>query len=368
MSDENKKEVNGTDEIVVNEEDNGEVKKEVSQEKQKPVNNYIELDEPTFTSCEDYVNNKRKDFDVIMKHGKKVSMIMTGSMLTLLVVAFVLSSTLGDSLKWISYVVFGIVLVGIIISLFFTAKDKKKTFGSVDDYVIDVIYAIDKFAFSTNHDLTNIRACKGANMELSDITEAHYFDTINAINSRNVVIANLNGKELKCGEIACRVPYQTPVVNEEQGEVPPTNNKKQPTESYGIFGKYFCYPIALANGAAVIITMKGTNFCSPTYLDNYVGVNVPALNSSFSVYSTNEKDASELFDNQELVDILNSFKSDEVMENLFISINDNGLKICLNYNESLMEIPMQKDVVGTPYVHFANDVDKVVKFINIISK
>ena len=356
---------NNENEVEENKEEVKEVVKEevVEEVKEdtKPQDNYVELNKPDFEDCEAHVEDMRNTFYKTMSKSKNSSTIITIVLLLLLVLGFALSSILSAELKWISYVIFGVAILGIVVTLFINSADKKKTMAKLDVYVIDFIQTIDAYAFASNDAFSSVKACKSAKLELNDIVEAHFFDTINAINSRNVVLANLNGKTLKCGELACRVPYQARELKE--GEVAP---KRQPSESYGVFGKYITYPFSKNFG--VIVQLEGVNFYKPTYLDGYEEIEVEGLKKDYKVYATSKGDVKKLFNDEILIDTLNSFNSDDVLENMFLSINENGTKICLNYNETLMEIPMQKRVVNKPYLHYKNDIEKVVKLISRLER
>ena len=357
-------ELNNNENEVEENKETAEVKQEVVEEvkeETKPQDNYVELAKPEFEDCEAHIEDMRSEFYKNMSKSKNMSTVVTIVLLLLLVLGFALSSILGEDLKWISYVIFGVAILGIIVTLFINSADKKKTLAKLDVYVIDVIQTIDSYAFATNDSFSSVKACKSAKLELNDIVEAHFFDTINAINSRNVVLATLNDKTLKCGELACRVPYQARELKE--GEVAP---KRQPSESYGIFGKYMTYPLNKKFG--VIVQLEGVNYYKPTYLDGYEEVEVEGLKKDFKVYATSKGDAKKLLNDEKLIDTLNSINSDDVLENMFLSLNENGTKFCFNYNETLMEIPMQKRVVNKPYLHFKNDIEKVVTLISRLER
>jgi hypothetical protein len=313
-------------------------------------------------TCEEEVELLRNQFKQAVVGSSRLSKWLTIGVVVFLIVALICMFFVPTDLKWISYTLLGIGLVGFVVVMILSKKEQKNVGMDVTNYVQQCITKVDSYIF-TRDEFTSTTYSTKARMDLEDLTQAHYFDTINDFNSRNVVKTTYNGKELKVGEIACRNPYQVPADNLDHSK---DNPKKLPSFSYGIFGKYITYPITLAEDASVIVLLKGTNAYLPTFLDGYVELkNIPDLDENYLVWADNNVVGTALF-TSEIVDLLNSFKSDESLENIFFSINHNGLKFCLNYNEGVMEVPTQVAVKGTPYQHYYNDLTKVLKFIDLV--
>lgn len=313
-------------------------------------------------SCEEEVELLRNQFKQAVVGSSRLSKWLTIGVVVFLIVALICMFFVPTDLKWISYTLLGIGLVGFVVVMILSKKEQKNVGMDVTNYVQQCITKVDSYIF-TRDEFSSTTYSTKARMDLEDLTQAHYFDTINDFNSRNVVKTTYNGKELKVGEIACRNPYQVPADNLDHSK---DNPKKLPSFSYGIFGKYITYPITLTEDASVIVLLKGTNAYLPTFLDGYVELkNIPGLDENYLVWADNNVVGTALFTNQ-IVDLLNSFKSDESLENIFFSINHNGLKFCLNYNEGVMEVPTQVAVKGTPYQHYYNDLTKVLQFIDLV--
>ena len=318
-------------------------------------------------NCEEYINGTRTTFDNIMKSSRRTSTITMVAAVVLLIGGFAMNTMLDSSLVWLSYIVFGLALVVIVVSFVFSSRGKKKIYGSVDDYVRNVIIAIDKYAFDQSGVSQGFVSPKGK-ARLDDIVEAHYFATINNFNSRNIVKAYYKNKEFFVSELAVRIPYQKPLEDKIYETPNGKKSNKTPTESFGIFGKFFTYPLKVEDDSSFIMLLRGPNACLPTYLDGYSEFAVSNLNTSYILWVKNEEKAKKIFENEKLVELLNGFAPNESLENVILSLNTKGLKICLNYNESVMEIPMQKDVVGTPYVTYKADVRRVLDIIDTLSK
>lgn len=318
-------------------------------------------------NCEEYINETRTTFDNIMKSSRRTSTITMVAAVALLIGGFAMNTLLDHSLIWLSYVVFGLALIVIVVSFVFSSRGKKKIYGSVDDYVRNVIIAIDKYAFDQNGISQGFVSPKGK-ARLDDIVDAHYFATINNFNSRNIVKAYYKNNEFFVSELAVRIPYQKPLEDNSAEEPKSKKNNKAPTESFGIFGKYFAYPLKVEDDSSFMLVLRGPNACLPTYLDGYKEYSVSNLNTSYIVWVKNEEKAKKIFDNEEFIELLNGFAPNESLENIILSLNTKGLKVCLNYNESVMEIPMQKSVVGTPYVTYKENVRRVLDIIDTLSK
>lgn len=312
-------------------------------------------------TCEEMIEEKRSLFANDMKKSRTLSTVTMSILLVCIIGGYLLN--MYTTLTWLVYTIFGIAIVFVIAALIYSSRQRKKLYASVDVFVKDAMVIVDSYVFSDG-EFSNTQVSRSGHVELETVTSAHYFDTINAVNSRNIVKTIFMNKELQVAEIAARVPYQAPNDGKDHTNDDP---KKKAKESYGIFGKYLSYPIALKEGAAVIITMKGTNGYTPTYLDGYQKVEAPSLNSSFDVYTTNPLVCEDMIKAEGFADTLNTFSSDANLENMFLSINPHGLSICLNYNESVMEVPMEKKVYGTPYTHYRDDIQKAKKLIKAIS-
>jgi hypothetical protein len=342
--------------------------------KEKVQNDYIDLPEcPEGFVCEDYVNEKRKTFDNIMKSSRRSSTLTMVVSVVLLILGFILNTYLDTTLAWISYSIFGVALVVIIVSFVFSSRGKKKIYGSVDTYVKDVIIGVDQYAFD-QVGLTQLTVSAKGKAELEDIVDAHYFATINNFNSRNIIKGFYKGKEFSVAELAVRIPYQKPLdkVEGEEEENKPVSRKKKlagtPTESFGIFGKYFSLPVKVEDDESFILLLRGPNACLPTFLDDYKEITVSDLNASYMCWAKDEAKALKILSDEKMVEILNGFTPNASLENVIISSNSKGLKVCLNYNETVMEIPMQKGVEGKPYETYKNDVRRVLDVVDCLSK
>lgn len=339
--------------------------------KESKVDEFIPLPEcPEDFACEEYVNEKRKSFDDIMKSSRRSSTITMIISVALLILGFALNTMLDPKLAWISYTIFGIAIVVIIISFVFSSRGRKKIYASVDDYVRDVIVGVDQYVFD-QEGLSQMSVAPKGKAELNDIIEAHYFETINNFNSRNIVKGLYKSKEIKSSELAVRIPYQKPLETPEGGEASTDKKKKKsgtPTESFGIFGKYFSLPVVANDDESFILLMRGPNACLPTFLDEYHETTISDLNATYLCWVKNEEKANKLLKNEKLIEALNGFAPNTSLENVIVSFNTKGLKVCLNYNETVMEIPMQKPVEGKPFEIYKNDVRRVLDIVDCLSK
>ncbi|MCI2069456.1 MAG: hypothetical protein LKJ88_07840 [Bacilli bacterium] len=312
--------------------------------------------------CEQELETKRKAFADGMKKSRTQSTITAGVLIVGLIGGFVANAYLPESLKWLVYVIFGVLILFIIVEMVISSRSRKKLYANVDVFVKDAILAVDSYVF-TDPDFVQPVVSRNGHIDIPMIgQESHYFETINAVNSRNIVKVEYLNKTLVVAEVAARIPYQTPLDGKDHSKDDP---KKRPGESYGIFGKFVSYPLSLKSKASVIILLGGTNACLPTFLDGYGEVKNAALRADYRIWATDENAATEML-TPAIVEILNGFSSDQNMENMFLSINKYGLKIALNYNETVMEVPMEKPVIGTPYVHYKADIKRVKELIKAL--
>jgi hypothetical protein len=334
-----------------------------AQESQSEMNKnvYEPLIKPAFEGdgCEAAIEEMRTKFSTGMKKSRRQSTLTLIILVIGLVLMFVLKQYLPTDLSWLIYVLLGILVVFLVVELILSSRNRKKLYANVDEFVKDAISEVDAYVF-TDQEFIDTKVARAGHIDLSMLIEAHYFDTINAVNSRNIVRTTFLGKELTVSEIAARVPYADPMDDKDHSA-----EKKKPAESYGVFGKYITYPLALRDGASVIILMKGTNAYQPTFLDGYHQIAIPTLKASFLVWGTDDEITKEMI-NDDFAALINQYSSDQCLENMFLSINPHGLKICLNYNETVMEVPMEKALVGTPYIHYKGDVKRAAGLIKVL--
>lgn len=335
-------------------------------ESQKEMNKNVYVPLPAYPdglTCESKVRDMQQKFNADMKKSRTFSTIIMAIVLVGFVGAFFMYQYLPSDIKWITWILIGVVAVLLVVAFVLSSRKRKKLYTNVEKYVEDEIAVVDSYVFTDGEFKNPVYSAHGR-IDLQMLIDAHYFDTINATNSRNIVKVHYLEREMTVSEIAARVPYQKPADLKDHSKDKPV--KETPRESYGVFGKYVTYPVSLKNCADVIVLLQGANAYLPTYLDGYASLEVPNLKKDYLVWSTLPC-GKELF-TDEVVDILNSFSSDAHLENLFLSINEKGLKICLNYNETVMEIPMDKPLQGEPFLHYRNDIQAVKKLIAEIKK
>lgn len=341
-------------------------------------NVFLPLSAPTFEgdTCEEAVEEKRKLFYTAIKKSRRFSTIIMLVIIVGLVGGFILNTYLPSDLKWVVYTVFGVLAALVIVSFVISSRIKKGMYGDIDVYVKDAFSIVDSYVFA-DPEFIDPEVSRTGHIDVADIGNAHYFDTIDSVNSRNIVSVKFMGKKMIISEVAAKVPAQpeptsaTEEVKEAASEPESKFAQKKPQQkqqAYGIFGKFICYPLALKENAGLIIVLKGVNNVLPSYLDGYSEITISSLNENYLVYTDNAAICNKVFEDKEFTDILNSIQSDENLENFFFCINPKGLRACLNYNETVMEVPMEKGVKGKPYLHYKGDIQKVKSLIKALSK
>ncbi len=313
-------------------------------------------------NCEEEVEKLRSTFKKGMSKSRMFSTITMLILIAGIVGGYLLYRFLPENLRWLAWTVFGILGAGLVTSFIISARMNKKAYTNVDKYVREEIGLVNSYVFTDDNFGDPQYSVKG-HVDLEMIIEAHYFDTINAINSRNIVKVNYLNREMTVSEVAVRVPYQNPADGKDYSQV---DKKKLPAESYACFGKYITYPLALEGTGDIIVLLRGKNAYLPTYLDGYLEVKIDNLKDDYLVWSTQGDDARKAF-TPEIVALLNDFNSDGILENTFFSINPKGLKWCLNYSEAIMEVPIDKPRTGEPFKHYRDDLVRVCAIISSLS-
>lgn len=315
--------------------------------------------------------------------------LMLVAFVMVLLVTFLLRGR--SDLAWVTWVVLGVAIVLIVVSLIFSSITRKKREKVMNEYLDHYQTAVNGYVLM-DMNVENPVIGLSAKLNDHDIINAHYFRTIESIESRCVVEGKRNGHEFRYAEAAVRVPAVSSSIASKKPEdlvnldgsvyVPKpvgdtttgtteiaasdmtlldldlsdeaTNQKeadkrkkdieKMKTKdiqvSTGLFGKYFAYDMKVPAEESLIVSYLGepNNTYLPTHTTGYSPVHVPGLRSSIVVYATDPRKASRFLD-EEGVNRLNAIEPNMVVQSAFISINPNGSFFALTLSDDIMRLP-----------------------------
>lgn len=392
---------------------------------------FVEL--PEGVTFEGLVENNRVSFVKTYKKLGLPTKILYIILLVLAVGAVVTFSLLvnNEKLKWLIWLMFGIILVGVIITAIISSKTRKKKDVKAFEY-IHVCLANNLSEVYKNTGIEEARFSAAATVKDEDVTTSHYFTVINKISSRFRLECKYLGRDYSETEVDVYVPTlevtnsMVPIGNYKDTEVKPGPNLNEIKDEYnadnvepktenapanavkeivtasdsevkkeekqeekaveqptkedkpqkaarfsatsGIYGKFISYDLCLQNNEGIIFVFKGKETFLPNYLTNYELVQVEGLYENVICYSTSEEFAKQLCSEQ-LLEVLNSFQADNIyFYGGFISMNSYGTRIALNFADSVCQLPLDSHYEVQNIESYKENVHKVLKFLKVVQE
>ncbi len=381
-----------------------------------------------------YVNDGTRTIDEDIERIRKSNMSKMNSSkifdiisLVVMIIAFagvVLITLLNKSgNKALTYSVVGVAIALVLGCFFLSSLLNKKKSKVVNEYLDQYEDATYSYVFSAIN-VTKGEYCLAAKIEDLDVINAHYFNTINAIQSRAAVIGKRNGLDFHGAEVAVSIPsvaytvcnskpedlinldgstynaqtcetmtgtqefatkdmtaIDLNVASDLQGNKKVQNKREkdiykathktnQPSEtSTGFFGKFFAYDMKVHSSEALIISFMGDKEYTvlPDYLTGYQAIKVPGLRSNIVVYATDIKSSAVFFD-ETSIKILNEVTPDYTVQSAFLSVNSYGTKVGVTLSDEIMSLPIKEmKHIGT-FDSYKNAVANLFKFVDYIDE
>lgn len=394
-----------------------------------PVNNNPELFRPIT-----YINDGTRTIDDDIERIRKTNLARMSSskifdILTLVVMVISFIAVLlvtffnKEGNKALTYSVVGVAVFLVIGSFVLSNVFNKKRTKVVNEYLDQ--YEESVYGYALNGiEATNLSYCLNAKINDQDVINAHYFRTINAIQSRAAVTGKRHGLELRGAEVAVSiptVPYTTCYAKPEDllnldgtKFVPETSatmtgtqefatkdmtlidldvaaeaagtsknidrrkkdaykaaHRNEPNEtSTGFFGKYFAYDMKVHSNEALIISFMGDKRYTvlPDYISGYHAIKVPGLRSDIVVYVTDIR-ASACFFDEASVKELNEIIPDVLsVQSGFVSINSYGTKVGLTLSDEIMSLPLKPLKHCGTFDNFRNALIHIFRFIDNVDE
>lgn len=347
-------------------------------------------------AIDDQIETLRQNYS--KKLGKsRIINIISVVMMVLAFVAVILVTVLktDETPSWVIWVTLGIALVIIIAAFALTTVFNKKNAKIAKEYLGEYEDTLNGFVL-TDLNVVDPMLCVDAKVDDQEIIQAHYFHTIERIESRAVVEGKRNDYNFSVSEVAVVIPptkvtdankkpedlvnldgttYEEPdipntmtgtqevqskdmtmvdislsdeVMNDKEAKKRAKDQKKakenQVTEvSSGLFGKFYSYDKAVDSQESVIICFMGSQEYTvlPSYTTGFKAVKVPGLRSNIVVYCADPRMAAPFFD-EKGVELLNAITPNFAVQSLFISLNSYGSKVGIMLSDDIMQLPLKK--------------------------
>jgi len=373
-------------------------------------------------SIDDDMEKNRANFNAKLGKSKIIDIVS----IVLMVIAFagVIIVTFvnreNTEMAWLTWLILGIALAVIIFSFVLTTVYNKKNSKFTQEYLNDYEDMLNGYVIS-DLNINNPTLCIEAKVDDQDIIQAHYFRTINRIESRAVVEGQRNGYHFSLAEVAVVIPtisiaaankkpedllnldgtkyvpedipntltgteeiaskdmtlIDLDIANEalnakeakkKEKDIRKANANKQTETATGLFGKIYSYGFAVDSEEAFIIAYMGNqdNTVLPDYLTGFKAIKVPTLRNNIVVYAVNPKTISKFFD-EEGCRLVNDFVPNTVVQSAFISINSYGSKVGMTLSDDIMQLPIKQLAHLGSFDLYKDSTDKAFAFIDYVA-
>jgi len=112
--------------------------------------------------------------------------------------------------------------------------------------------------------------------------------------------------------------------------------------------------------------LRGCGDAEPTSLGDVNEVSVEELSLQWKVYSSNDN-YKKIF-SKPLISALNHISTDEMMNDVIISITNDKFLVGLSYSDKMMIIPLNDSFDASGIEHYKNDIEKVIEVAKAINK
>ena len=337
------------------------------------------------------------------------ALIVSGILVAIIAILLAVFFTQGEgkeNLAWVLWTVASISVVLIIGMFFLRRMVDKKTQTLITKHVLDCEMTTIAFVYDKDSKVEDRRLSMTSKVKDEDVTNAHYFATINNIQSRfrfegkylnraysdceisvsvsGDLVNSLTGignaeqqiivenKEKVAEELKEKAEETKEVSEEVKQETQPQNKQQEKkvrkfTSICGLFGKYLSYDLCLNNNQGIIFVFRGKETFLPNYLKNYSEIKIENLSDDVVCYSTDEEFAKTLC-KKEVIAVLNSFKHDNLFYGGFISMNSHGTSCALNFSDDVLEIPFAKVVNESVIQCYKDNVGKFLEFLKVVQE
>ena len=323
-------------------ENNENVVNEVTEAKKdysKPV--HIDSEESLFESIE----TRQKAFADFFNNNKKTSTIILVVFVVLMVIAVF---TLGKMEGLFLPLIIGLIVVYFIVLFVFSNKSKKKLNDDADTLIDEFFLELDSYV-TQNEAFTEVTLDSRNKIEEETVKKVRLVKDINHVGGRDVIKGKVFNSDFVAGDILIKT-----LEKDEEG------NEK----NFIVFlGKMFIIEKSLINEGRAIIYLKGKGANGPTDIDDLEKVE-GLLSDKYDVYSSFDLNT---ILNDEAKQALEQYENNELLLDMFISIDSERVEFGFSYSDAVMRVPLVEDLNRESITQYKNDVERMIAVLKAIN-
>lgn len=291
------------------------------------------------------VNEARLDFSAVHKQEMKKNRIIGIVFLVVMVGSVALAYALPQAITYM----FIAIVAFFILSLVLSKKSRSKMDIAVGEYLN--AYGSQSDSYVYNHESINDVKMGFRNKPDEEVIRSLDFkEKVFHIGSRDVIKGTMDG-----------IPFITADASIKTGE-----QKDRKTHKTVFVGKVIEFKTGIEDEGRVLLYLKGCGDADPDKLSDVNMVTIDGLSDEWKVFSSN-KNYDKIF-TKDIVDSLNAFKTNDIMNDLIISFQKERVMVALSYADSLMIIPLESEFKMDGIEQYKKDIEKVTAFAKALNK
>lgn len=318
-----------------------------SQEEQKEVEKVY--NKPiTFLTSEDIfqgIEDGKQKFEREYKRIRNSNLLIMLPIILIAVLGISLSS-LHPSVLIITVV---LVIIGFVFIMKRTKSNKTKLNDGVQNTILNYFIYVDSYVTSNEH-FTEVQFNEIYKLDQDLFESLHIVKDIIHVGGRDEIIGKVDDVSFVGGDYLVKTR-----------EI--TDGK---TQDYIVFlGKLFVFDLSLVKAGRAIIYLKGKGANGPTDIDDVEKIDGLLSDEKYVVYAS--CDIKSIL-TPEIIDLIDKFERNEVLIDMFISIDKDRVAVGLSYNDGLMSVPLFDKLNTGEIEQYKSDVNKMVDLIVALKK
>jgi len=319
-----------------------------SQEEQKEEIKKVYNKPITFLTNEDIfqgIEDGKQKFEREYKRIRNSNLLIMIPIVLIAILGITLSS-LHPSILIITVV---LVIIGFIFIMKKTKSNKTKLNDGVQNTILNYFIYVDTYVTSNEH-FTEVQFNEIYKLDENLFESLHIVKDIIHVGGRDEIIGKVDDVSFIGGDYLVKTR-----------EI--TDGK---TQDYIVFlGKLFVFDLSLVKAGRAIIYLKGKGANGPTDIEDVEKIEDVLSNEKYVVYAS--CDIKSIL-TPEIIDLIDKFERNEVLIDMFISIDKDRVAVGLSYNDGLMSVPLFDKLNTSEIEQYKSDVDKMVDLIVALKK
>lgn len=238
-------------------------------------------------------------------------------------------------------------VVFLIVSYFLVKNTKKRKNIAFDGYKKEYFLNIDSYCYYQTG-ISNLAFSYNSIVEKEAIEKIGCYENIIKTVTRDVVVGKMFGTAFTSYDLLLK-----------SGK-----NISDESDHQVLFsGKMFYFDLPIKQEGKMFIYLKGCGDSHPTELEGLDKISIKGLKDDYLVFSSIK--ANNVI-SKKAIEVLNQIQIDQVIEDVIISISNQGIFFGISLTKEYMTIPFENEVKEDYLKHYKNDIENIKTFISVL--